>query len=46
MPAENVDCALAGFEVTTEVALESTLPRHNDGAARRVSAGIESCFDA
>jgi hypothetical protein len=29
-----------------KMALESTLPPHNDGAARRVSERIESCFRA
>src|SRR5260370_30203733 len=29
-----------------KMALESTLPPHNDGVARRVSERIESCFDA
>ena len=46
--SENVDCALAGFQENAfrrrRLALESTLPPHNDGAARRVSKGIESCL--
>jgi hypothetical protein len=46
MLAETVDCAFAGFELTTEVARESKLPLHNGGAARRVSERIESCFHA
>ena len=29
-----------------KLALASTLPLHNDGAARRVSERIESCFHA
>jgi len=29
-----------------KTALESTLPPHNDGVARRVSERIESCFRA
>jgi hypothetical protein len=32
--------------VIRRIALESTLPPHNDGAARRVSGRIESCFYA
>jgi hypothetical protein len=46
MLAENVDRALAGLQGKAfghkKMALESTLRLHNDGAARRVSAGIES----
>ena len=40
MLAENVNRALAGLR--QKMARESTLRLHNDGAARRVSAGIES----
>jgi hypothetical protein len=32
--------------VLRRLALESTLPPHNDGAARRVAEMIESCFHA
>jgi len=46
--AENVDCALAGLRErgfwSSENSSGSTLPPHNDGAARRVSEKIESCF--
>jgi hypothetical protein len=46
MLAENVNRALAGLQGKAfghqKMALESTLRLHNDGAARRVSAGIES----
>jgi hypothetical protein len=44
MLAENVNRALAGLH--QKMALESTLRLHNDGAARRVSAGIESGLHA
>jgi len=44
MLAENVNPALAGLP--QKMALESTLRLHNDGAARRVSAGIESGLHA
>ena len=47
MLAENVNRALAGLQGKAfghhKIALESTLPQHNDGAARRVSERIESC---
>ncbi len=50
MLAENVNRALAGLEGKAfghqKMALESTLRLHNDGAARRVSAGIESGLHA
>jgi hypothetical protein len=46
MLAEKLDRALAGLQGKAfghqKMALESTLRLHNDGAARRVSAGIES----
>jgi len=46
---ENVDgTSPGGYEkerlVFTKIALESTLPPHSDGAVRRVSERIESCF--
>src|SRR5260370_36735656 len=48
MLAENVDFAWPGFKkknlALRKTALESTLPPHNDGVARRVSERIESCF--
>jgi len=48
MLAENVSCAASGCSeksfVFGRIALESTLPPHSDGAARRVSERIESCF--
>jgi hypothetical protein len=44
MLAENVNRALAGLR--QKMAGESTLRLHNDGAARRVSAGIESGLHA
>ena len=48
MLAENVNRASAGLQekslVFRTIALDSTLPPHNDGAARRVSERIESCF--
>jgi len=48
MLAENVNRASAGLQekslVFRTIALESTLPLRNDGAARRVSERIESCF--
>ena len=44
MLAENVNRALAGLR--QKIALESMLRLHNDGAARRVSAGIESGLHA
>jgi hypothetical protein len=38
---------LGGFQKSfRKIALESTLPPHNDGATRRVSEKIESCFYA
>ena len=50
MLAENVDRALAGLQGKAfghkKMALESTLRLHNDGAARRVSAWIESGLHA
>jgi hypothetical protein len=50
MLAENVNRALAGLQGKAfghqKMALESTLRLHNDGAARRVSAGIESGLHA
>jgi len=50
MLAEKVNRAAAGLQGTAyghqKVALESTLRLHNDGAARRVSERIESCFHA
>jgi len=51
MLAENVNHASAGLQKRVwssvrRIALEFTLPPHNDGAARRVSVGIESCFQA
>jgi hypothetical protein len=50
MLAENVNRDLAGLQGKEfghqKMALEATLRLHNDGAARRVSAGIESCFHA
>jgi hypothetical protein len=51
MLAENVNHASAGlkkeFGLQSEESLfEFTLPPHNDGAAHRVSVGIESCFQA
>ena len=45
MLAENVNRASAGLQeslVFRTIALESTLPPHSDGAARRVSERIES----
>lgn len=40
MLAENIDCALAGLQekrlAFRKLTLESTLPPHSDGAARRV----------
>jgi hypothetical protein len=44
MLAENVNRALAGLR--QKMARESTLRLHNDGAVRRVSAGIESGLHA
>ena len=48
MLAENVNRASAGLQekslIFRTIALESTLPPHSDGAARRVSERIESCF--
>ncbi len=50
MLAENVNRALPVLQEKTfshhKMALESTLRLHNDGAARRVSAGIESGLHA
>jgi hypothetical protein len=50
MLVENVNRALPGYKerrlVHQKMALESTLPPHNDGVARRVLEGIESCFHA
>jgi hypothetical protein len=50
MLAENVNRALAGLQGKAfghqKMALESTLRLHNDGAARRVSAGTESGLHA
>jgi hypothetical protein len=50
MLAEKVNRASAGLQGKAvghhKMALESTLRLHNDGAARRVSAGTESCFHA
>jgi hypothetical protein len=50
MLVEDVNRALAGYSDKAfgrqRMALESTLPPHNDDAARRVSAGIGSCFHA
>jgi hypothetical protein len=50
MLAQDVNRALAGLQGTAfghpKMALESTLRLHNDGAARRVSERIESCFHA
>jgi hypothetical protein len=50
MLAQDVNCALAWLQekrlVIRRIALESTLPPHNDGAARRVSERIESWFHA
>ena len=46
MLAENVNRASAGLQekslVFRTIALESTLPPHSDGAARRVAERIES----
>ena len=46
MLAEKVKYALVGLQAEAfghqKIALESTLRLHNDGATRRVSAGIES----
>src|SRR5215467_9093123 len=48
MLPENVNRALSGFKkeslVFRTIARESTLPPRSDGAARRVSERIESCF--
>src|ERR1700730_13219795 len=52
MLAENVDrtrlCLGCDTRIKSlvirKIALESTLQSHNDGAGRRVSARIESCF--
>jgi hypothetical protein len=50
MLAEKVNRALAGLQGTAfahqKVGLESKLRLHNDGAARRVSERIGSCFHA
>jgi hypothetical protein len=49
MLAENVDCPGQVSKkdlALRKTALESTLPPHNDGVARRVSERIESCFRA
>jgi len=48
MLAENVNRASPDFKkeslVFRTIAVESTLTPHSDGAARRVSERIESCF--
>jgi hypothetical protein len=48
MLAEDVNRVLAELQEKAfghqKMALDSTLPPHNDGAARRVSGRIESCF--
>jgi hypothetical protein len=50
MLVENVNRALAGLQGKAfghqKMAVESTLPPHNEGAARRVLERIESCFHA
>jgi hypothetical protein len=50
MLAANVDRAWARLQEKAfghqKIVLESTLLPHNDGAARRVSERIESCFHA
>jgi len=42
--AGNVNRALSGFQEEFSEALESTLPPHSNGVARRVLERIESCF--
>ena len=48
MLAKNMNRALSGFKgeslLLGTIAVESTLPPHSDGAARRVSERSESCF--
>ena len=50
MLAEDVNRVLTGFQEKAfghqKMPRESMLPPRNDGAARRVSAGIECCFHA
>jgi hypothetical protein len=50
MLTEKVTCALVGSQGDAfdhqKIALQYTLRLHNDGAARRVSAGIESGLHA
>jgi hypothetical protein len=50
MLAEDMNRPRAGLQAKAfghqKMALESTLPPHNDGVARRVSERIESCFHA
>ena len=47
-PRRKCEPCQSGFQnknlALRKTALESTLPPHNDGAARRVSERIESCF--